>query len=811
MAKSIPITQETENKNNTAPLSRFGPYLLFAHLLLSPLVFGRGLVEAFEFPKAALLIITSVLLLALWGWEAIAHLLQEKPQIKTKEKKKRGDPLGVRQQLETLLGIRLSDPITIGISLFLVFAFFSTLFSVSPRTSFYGDDDSSAGLITILSYTILFFGTKIVCKQIDAFRTLFIATLLGAACSVFYAGLQAANLDPFTWKRTSEFGEAVRVFGTMGHPNQLGALLSMGLPIICYFRLRMFEKHAFFPGVALVALEIFSVSALIISLSRGAWLATIAMFIAFIIGMVMITGKKRLIILILIPALIGVLLGRAYFKMTSEPMQSAVEKSAQISSSTDLLSVRTKQIGLSVITEGSRWPIWTAAANMFLDHPLFGVGTDAFRLAFMEYRPSNYWLREWGGTPTRAHNDLLHILATQGGLGAIAVFLLTFGIFRAAMSRLKQLHPDRILCLAVISSAVAFYVQNIFNFTVTGFGTLFITLCAFLSRWGEPEFFLEAKPKPTALAPFGKSFTLSIGRGVIGLVALVVIYLLVLRPLQTSYLVAKTIFNRSLPPANAVLRLEEAVRLDSTKDDYFHHLGAAYRKVAGRAKADPTLRAKSFLSAKAAYQRAIDLVPVDSNNHIKLATLLVVMAKESPPLATPDEVYRAVKMAIQLDPKNADLYLIGADIAISFGDGIRAKRWAEASASIYSHFAPPRAQIGFVALLDAVRVLRANQPKNGEIKLQEAIKNLEQSLPMFWANHEGKKEAAKNDLAKAYLFRARVKEQLGEIENARAAYKKLLQFKPDHSEGISSFKKFQERHPLDVLTLRDPADGANRR
>ncbi|MEK7703202.1 MAG: O-antigen ligase family protein [Nitrospirota bacterium] len=789
--------------NNANRFQKYGPWLLFAHLLLSPTLFGRGLVEVFEFPKAAVLMLTAILLLALWGWEMAPQFLLAKEPIKTSEKKKRRIEVGIRKRMETLLGIRLNDPITIGVSLFLVSSIFSTLFSISPRTSFYGEDDSNAGLITIISYTILFFGTKMLCKHLAAFRTLFVATLLGMALSVFYASIQAAKMDPFTWKRMSEFGEAVRIFGTMGHPNQLGAFLLMGFPILCYFRLQMFEKRTFYfiPAASLIALEIFSAATIVLSLSRGAWLATIIVLILFTTGVVILTGKKQFILWLLIPALIGAGLGRTYFRVTSTNAPPTAVMAAE-PETLDPLEARTRQLGFSVITEGSRWPIWVAAVHMFADHPLLGVGPDAFHLAFMKYRPDNYWLREWGGTPTRAHNELLHILATGGVFGGIAVCVLTFGIFTAFIREARasqgerplrgfnQSLSDRTLLLAVFSGAIGFYIQNMFNFTVTGFATLFITFCAFLSRWGEPEFFLEATPLSEERVPAQKTFAVFIGQGAILFFALSAIYLLVAKPFYTSRFVAQTIFDRSLPAADSAVRLEKAVLLDATKDDYFHYLGAAYRKIAGKSKENPALREKSFLSAKAAYQQAIDLVPVDSNNHIKLATLLVVMAKESPPLATPDEVYRSVKTAIALDPKNADLYLIGADIAISFGDSIRAKRWAEQSAAIYPHFGPPRAQIGFAILLDAVRVLRANKPAEGEKMLQEVIANMEQSLPLFWANHTGKKTATENDLATAYLFRAKAKEQLGEIENARAAYEKLFAFKPNHAEGLAAFKKF---------------------
>jgi len=780
-------TSQIEDSETESALFRWGRWLLFTHLLLSPLIFVRGMMESFESPKAAVLISTAILLVAgfVAQWSCLRQPTKEGKEKKNKKEKRKGiDPA------QGMIYWDFSEPITLGILLFLASAAFSTFFSISFRTSFYGEDDSYAGLITIVSYTILFLGTKVLCQRLNACRTLLVATLFGVAFSVLYGVIQSAGLDPFSWKRTSPFGEVIRIFGTMGHPNQLAAFLVMGFPIVCYFRLELFKKRAFVSAIALIVTEIFAAAIIVLSLSRGAWLAMGMMLVVFLVGYAIAARKKQVILWALLPWIIGIVLGASYFlNLPSEGKKSATTLTPVVSSpvsetASNTLFLRIQQMGISTITQGTRWPIWTAAFAMFLDHPLFGVGLDAFHLAFMQYRPPAYWLREWGGTPTRAHNEPLHILATQGGVGMIAALMITFGIWKTFIRAFRSTTTDKLLLISIFSGIVGFYIQNMFNFTVTGTGTLFITFAALLSQFGEKEFEPAVGP-PLKCPPV-------IGGLLIFLTGFV-IYVVVFKPMIASYLVARTIFNRSLPAMTASKNLEEAVLIDSTKDDYFHHLGGAYRKSARESK-DPAIKSQFLLLAKDAYQHAIDLAPLDSNNHIKLATLLIVMAKASPPLATQEEVYHAVKMAIKLDPNNADLYAIGADIAISFGDGGRASLWAKKCAAIYPNFAPVRSQLGFIALLDAVRFLKNEKPLEGVQHLEEAISQMERALPMFWsATYEAKKASTQNDLAKAYLFKAKAKERLGEIPEARTAYVKLLTMQPNNAEGMSAFEAFRKR------------------
>ena len=93
--------------------------------------------------------------------------------------------------------------------------------------------------------------------------------------------------------------------------------------------------------------------------------------------------------------------------------------------------------GAGDFTSGRRY-FWAVAWQIFLAHPLLGVGMDAFGVAFTQFDTRNGFYRV-----EQAHNDYLQMLAD----GGIAGFLLTVGFlflfFREALRRIKESAGDR--------------------------------------------------------------------------------------------------------------------------------------------------------------------------------------------------------------------------------------------------------------------------------------------------------------------------------------------------------------------------------
>jgi tetratricopeptide (TPR) repeat protein len=126
--------------------------------------------------------------------------------------------------------------------------------------------------------------------------------------------------------------------------------------------------------------------------------------------------------------------------------------------------------------------IWKSALAMMRDNFWFGTGLDTFQISFPPYREAIYWKLEWNGTPEKAHNVVMQTAATMGFMG-----LLTFAWMHIAWIassfrdwRRQLDERRRLLILAAFGAWLGFFVQNLFSFTVVGYGALWWVLWGFL-------------------------------------------------------------------------------------------------------------------------------------------------------------------------------------------------------------------------------------------------------------------------------------------------------------------------------------------
>ena len=284
-----------------------------------------------------------------------------------------------------------------------------------------------------------------------------------------YALVQVVGLDPILYARTSGLAGLVRPFATMGHPNFLSAFLAGAIPLVVYALVRALRAGQRVAAAVMGAIVIVAGAATAASVSRGAWLALAAAIIVLAVGRARASGSGELARAVAIVSG-GAVVGLAVLAIAL-PAGRGVATLAS-------LAQRVRQFGESA----SRQHIWQAAWDIFRDHPLVGAGLDTFQIAFADKRTVAYWNLEWNGSPTRAHNEALNILATQGLLGGLAVLVLVAG--RGDRRAPGAARRRRIGCWwsRCWPASSAFAVQDLFSFTVAGCGTLAVTQAALLSR-----------------------------------------------------------------------------------------------------------------------------------------------------------------------------------------------------------------------------------------------------------------------------------------------------------------------------------------
>jgi O-antigen ligase/tetratricopeptide (TPR) repeat protein len=762
--------------------------VLLLHLVLSPLVFANCTTEGFEFNKVALLVLTAIVLSALAASQTLGRIA--------------GVPPGERWRTGLLGLVRHygRQPIALGIVLFLISAAVSTVTSISPRTSFFGAHESFGGLITVTAYCVLFFATRRYCRtQVEA-RRLLTATVLGGAVASTYALVQVAKADPIAWGGLSNIQGYVRPFGTLGHPNFLAAYLVMVFPIALALVQRTAHQRRWFACAVFGLVAVMSLGAIALSVSRGAWLALAAVVIVLLIGWLRL-GERRKVLAVVVLLLAATGVGLVALGMSSgqQPLVSIVQRGQQFGEA------------------ASRRQVWQAAVGIFGQSPVWGCGLDAFQLAYERQRTVAYWMIEWNSTPAKAHNELLHILATQGLCGAAAVAVLMFGLARGGVQTWRRATvSDRPLLLAVIAGVVGFIVQDFFSFTVVGCGTLFVTLAAILSRHEEAESSIAAELPKESFRPFALSLvaaallgaviffanvfdgTALAGRGtVLGEIAILLAFgLVTLSVLRAEWGAAETPASRSAPvgreknapglaptvrlaqvgvwagaavialvavvrpwqadhrcwqsdrflgqdPGMALQCLEEAVALDSTKELFWTRLGCA-AQAGGLATPDAAEQEQLLGRAREAFERSVALVPANSYNHANLGRLLGELARRG--RAEPAQAFAELETALTLDATNVYFYADAAKVALGLGEWARARGYALRGVELYPRFAPIRALLGCVALL--------------EQQNQEAAGLLDEALRSDWHGDDSSYTIATANLAAALVRLRRYDEAL---------------------------------------------------
>jgi O-antigen ligase len=662
---------------------------LFALLLALPLAFSTATVDSFEYPKLALLQLGALALLAL-GLPALIQAGAETRRRLARE--------------------ALREPAVAGVLLFCLSAAASTAASISPRTSFYGANESFSGLTAIVPWALVFFAGWGLAHSAAEVRWLLWAPQIAAALTCLYALVQAAGADPLPWQGRAVFAGYVRPFGTLGHPNLLGAFLAMVVPLAaqqCWAAGGEGRRPAAAAHGLAAAL---ACAAIVLSASRGAWLA-LAVAGAVLLTMAALAGLSR----------------RALLVLTAASVAGAV-----IAVALALAAARGPWHGLAErvrhLTEAeSRRQIWGVALGILADHPLLGSGVDTFQLAFAPRRPPGYWLStDWNTTPLKAHDDLLHVLATQGLPGGAAALLLAGGAIAAGIRLWRRgTGPERGLAAALVASLAAFCAQGLVGFTVVATGVLFAAEAGFLCRLAS-----KARAPATPEAAPGKARRAEQDgpalHAALWAAAAAMALVFVVGPLRAQLACQEGVGRLRFDPAGAVAAFRKAVELEPSRDAYWSKLGMAAQQAAQRLA--PGERQRHLATAREAYERAVALVPADPLHHMRLARVLADQAAAG--FAPRQAALEACDAALSLDPRNAYFCTTAANAALLLGDRERARRYAGQALALYPRFAAPHFQLGNMALAEG--------------RTDEGIRELETAFHGEWhgEEHEGRRLTA---------------------------------------------------------------------
>lgn len=342
----------------------------------------------------------------------------------------------------------LLDRVAQYLLLFIGSAALSTGYSINPHLSVFGNPKCNNGLLVHLSYFVLYLtAAKSLIEYKDRMHAVRIILALSFIISV-YAILQVLGIDFKSWNGVLYEHGYMRPISFLGHPNFMAATLSMMMPFIMW-RIdfgRAFEK------VFAICCIVITTASIILSQSRGMWVACILGLLTY---KVMIKASMKNMI-----------------KTSAFIIAMVLSVIALTPSFRHLAYERTHEI----FTLGKdRTEYFKGAIRIWKRYPVLGIGLDAFEPGFQHQRSVKYWNMQSFGSPHRAHNEFLNILATQGVLGALCVLLL----IGAILKRIKDSTSEFVA--PATAAIVVFFIQDLSSFHVISTGVIFI-LCLTLLK-----------------------------------------------------------------------------------------------------------------------------------------------------------------------------------------------------------------------------------------------------------------------------------------------------------------------------------------
>lgn len=238
--------------------------------------------------------------------------------------------------------------------------------------------------------------------------------------------------------------------------NGIGTLLSTVIPVS---QMKLSNRRKLYDYLSFI----FITSTLLLSMSQGAWIGLIfAEILLLIFGDEKV--KKSVYILILILLVLFFI-----FSIHS------------IVTGNRFLDFFYTRLDMSSSSKVERTYIWRSSIEMFLDHPITGVGIGVFSVEYPNYRlPEAHEV-----IISFAHNLPLNLLAESGILGLLSFFSFLTYIYKRCISALKSSRDN--LFLTLLSSLTAYMGHQLFDGTMWSLhiGIVFWMLGAFILNFDE--------------------------------------------------------------------------------------------------------------------------------------------------------------------------------------------------------------------------------------------------------------------------------------------------------------------------------------
>ncbi len=374
-------------------------------------------------------------------------------------------------------GTLRTSPLAIPVLLFTGVYILATALSVAPRISFWGSYVRLQGLVTNLSYLILFFLVVDRLRSREQINRLMSVIIVTSIPISIYGVMQHLKLDPLPWGGDVTF----RVTSTMGNAIFLAAYLIMVVPLTL---VRLVQAAIAvgrpLPGSKKVrdwlliagcgaALGL-QLTAIVLTKSRGPWIGLAVGLILLGLLWLVRSGQRK-------PAVaVGAAFG-AIFAFTLlinlpnsplEPFEKANVYLERLGTIMDMESGTNRVRTLIWFGDG----VGKGAAGLITSDPwraIMGHGPESMYMAYNPYYPPDLaHLEARNATPDRSHNDFLDYLVITGFVGLFAYLLVMVRAFSIGLQRLWK-DPGLLeqgLLVGIMGALSAHIVESLFGIAI---------------------------------------------------------------------------------------------------------------------------------------------------------------------------------------------------------------------------------------------------------------------------------------------------------------------------------------------------------
>jgi len=381
------IAERTQTPLERGPASAtFARWILRVAAFIMPLAFLPNVVDEFVLPKLLLarlfIAVSVVLLLVRW------------------------------LQHGTVTWKR--TPLDLPLLAFIGSAALSTVFAINRNVAIFGTYDRWEGLLTIVTYGLVFWLTvQLLSGEADA-RGLTWSLLLSGYVIAAVAILQSA----FGLLGGGYFHGAnniIRPDVTLANPDFLGIFLAMLLPVAFA---KLISRRPMTTRVVSANLVVVLFFGLLASFTRAAWIGAV---VGVVVVLVLRRGRFHVWPMVISASILVV--GFAVFAGVA-----AARPSDGASGIGPALIARIASIAdLSSGTQNERIATWGDTVPLIASRPIVGYGPDTFGLVYPQFERINQRFVLWD----KPHQDALGVAASQGVIGLLAYIWILVAFIRA--------------------------------------------------------------------------------------------------------------------------------------------------------------------------------------------------------------------------------------------------------------------------------------------------------------------------------------------------------------------------------------------